>query len=420
MHNENQTDLGLLDRIKIVQKVNREWRPHLSVTERDFLFYLLDNTVLWGRYDLKVTINQLVNGTQWGLPPVGLSRATVCRLLRSFKRRGLLNSTTDGRKITLTFNAAWAPSLLHCNNMVEIPMKQKKRKSGDASSRFSSEFSGEIDIASEVSERDTRSISVRLQKSQRETPKYISREREAKQSYDAERRGLVTDVLERGEGTSKATIKNPRSSRKRQSESNWSIWRDAWEATFPDAPCPGWKGYETKHVESLRQRSTFSMVNWPDFLNWSVCHWSSIRATHFSWMTQSPPPVFPAVSFFLRFSDRFLDAYTNREVTLKQSADFSSNATIQKLVQSGLSHEEALIEYGKQQALADQREKLQQQRKEIDLLNRTAERMRQQQASPQSRTHKRTAEVRVSHGDNPFDKDDPVQLDDLNSLNWED
>lgn len=414
MTNEVQAVISLLDRAKIFQRVNREWRPHLSATERDFLFYLLDNTIAWGRYSLQTTIDQIVKGTSWGLPPSGLSRSTVCRLLRVFKERGLIDSASDGRKTTLTINEGWTPSGATRCKKEAVGMSDNRRKRAKTS-RFSTEFSGDIDISDSVSERDFRSVRKRLQKCQRDTLNNRKREREAKKSNDAARRPVLADLIDKETGK---ILPRPNSSTASRKESPWSVWSEAWVATFPDTPCPAWKQYESRHMDRLCQKSEKTGINWADFVNWSVCHWASIRISQFSWMVQTPPPAFPTVGFFIRFSDRFADAYANRQLIERQSKDFSSDAAIKKLMHGGMSYEAALVEYGKQLAIAEQREQLDKQRKEIALLERTAERMRQN-PQPVRKTHQAVAEVRVSHGDNPFDKADPVSLDDGSDLNWD-
>lgn len=417
MDNNTEAEISLLDRAKIFQRVNREWRPHLSPVERDFLFYLLDNTIAWGRYSLRTTIDQIVKGAAWGLPPAGLSRSTVCRLLRVFKERGLIDSETDGRKTTLLINAGWSPfCATRCKN--EIEDMDDNRRTKPKSRNFSPEFSGDIDISGEVSERDFRSVRLRLQKSLCDTPKKNKKkERKAEKSNDAARRLVLSEIIDKETGK---ILPRPGSEAKTELvESNWAVWRDAWIATYPDTPCSGWKKYEAKHMDRLRGQSARTGVNWADFLNWVVCHWSSLRVSHFAWMKQTPAPAFPTVAFFIRFSDRFLDAYANREMVDKHSSDFSNDAAIRKMMQSGMSYEAALIEHGKQLAMAEQREQLETKRKELALLERTAERMRQQSAAP-AKAHPVVPAVRVQHGDNPFDKPDPVDLDDGSDLNWED
>lgn len=99
-----------LERLRIIQTVNREWRPHLTLMERDLLFYLLDRTVSWGTDSVRTTMEELVNGSS-RVPPTGLSRATIFRAMKSLQDHGILASSIHNGVYLFTLNVSWEPDV---------------------------------------------------------------------------------------------------------------------------------------------------------------------------------------------------------------------------------------------------------------------------------------------------------------------
>ena len=115
------TTMPVFDRLGAFETLNRDWRSHLSITERDLLSYLLDASVSWGRDWVRVTVDQMLTGTAWGLPPVGLARRTVFKTIASLKAKGVLAVRSVGRKVSeFIINLEWNP--------MGLPTPKRKQK----------------------------------------------------------------------------------------------------------------------------------------------------------------------------------------------------------------------------------------------------------------------------------------------------
>ncbi|WP_419695422.1 hypothetical protein ACN2CC_02145 [Mesorhizobium muleiense] len=122
-------DFSSLEKLAIRNVMERVWRPHLLPDERDFLAYVYDNTIEWGRATLDVTLDQMVNGVPsdhaewtWRLAPVGYPRSTLKRLIQRLKDKGaLLVSAIRHRCTKITLNFLWSPA----ENVKKLPIPKR-------------------------------------------------------------------------------------------------------------------------------------------------------------------------------------------------------------------------------------------------------------------------------------------------------
>jgi hypothetical protein len=124
-------DFSFVEKLAIRNVMVREWRPHLLPDERDFLAYVYDNTIEWGRSVLDATVDQMLNGVPsdhaewtWRLTPVGFPRRTLERLIKSLKERGaIFVSAVRHRATKITLNLLWSPA----ENVVKLPIPKRDK-----------------------------------------------------------------------------------------------------------------------------------------------------------------------------------------------------------------------------------------------------------------------------------------------------
>lgn len=428
MQQIDATALNTLDRIRVFQHVNRVWRPYLSVQERDFLFYLLDNTVCWGRTTLKATIQQMVAGTSW-LPQAGVSERTVYRLLSGMRERGLLESVTNGRVTIISLNLEWVPEVLRVPKRLRngAPNTSKSVTSGSDKDFYLADEPTNVELPkdSTLPSWQIRTANLADQNCQIGSPI----KEEALNGSSSKKTGAVRRGLDEGDNPTEPD-ERPRSAadavafgrtkakRKRKLDiapDNFTVWQDAWVLAYPKAPCYRWTRAETAMIRTLEKRAVGSGCHWADFLSWAVSHWSEVRAAKFGWM-KNPAPMLPTVKFMVGFADQFLDAYADRSAEGRLLTATGEDAEIEQLMRTGLSREQALIEIGKRRGVAEQREEIDREKAEVARLLRVAERGHRLPVPP-TRALRPPREVRVVHGTNPYETGG-MDLPDIDKLEW--
>lgn len=429
MQQVDATALNTLDRIRVFQHVNRVWRPYLSSQERDFLFYLLDNTICWGRTTLKVTIEQMVCGTSW-IPPVGISERTVYRLMSVMRERGLIDAVTNGRVTLITLNLNWVPEVLRVPKRLRNGAMNKSNSvtNGNDSSFSLSDDATNVELPKNPILPEWQNSSAKLADQNCQFGSPIKEEAlngSSSKDSGAVRRGLGVEAQpsepeEDVRPTSAIdAVAYGRSKGKRRRKldiapDNFTVWQDAWVLAYPKAPCYRWTRAETAMIRTLEKRASGAGLHWADFLSWAVSHWAEVRAAKFGWM-RSPSPVLPNVKFLVGMSDRFFDAYADRSAEGRLLTATGEDAEIEQLMRSGLNREQALIEIGKRRGVAEQREEIDREKAEVARLLRVAERGHRIPVPPTKRAPAR--EVRVVHGDNPYEASG-VSLPEINKLEW--
>jgi len=116
-------ELTAVERLQVYQHVNRVWRPHLSVAERDFIFYLIDNSIAWGRRTVRATIAQMATGKEW-LPSSGITLRSLERVVASLLERDVIRRSREDGRTYYSLNTAWMP---------EMTLRTPKRLSSHAS-----------------------------------------------------------------------------------------------------------------------------------------------------------------------------------------------------------------------------------------------------------------------------------------------
>jgi hypothetical protein len=386
------------DRLLVYGRLNREWRPHLDVYERDFLSYLVDNSVSWGRTWLRATVEQMINGAQsltgkqW-LRPLGQCRRKVFQVLKRLTDIGLLTITKGAKRVSVfALNIEWNPDMA-----LAVSKKQQQRiaerESGEVHPGAKSEVEDPFFSAPDALETDG---SVH----QTHTYKLVGKINELVPS-DAPRHGggltaeqALAKVRERKRPTrtdKEHTIK--------------SAWAEGFAAGYPGIGVPTLSVRDLGVLGKLRDRLASSTFDWNDFLIWSLTNWRVVCAERFGWMTNSPPPETPKAGFLSKLVNHFLEAYAVRQENELLAVLPLEQAEIRKLTNSGMSYADALIEIGKRRGAAADRGQLDKERADLARTVRAMERDRSTaRAVPVGfRQPAPEVEVAVDRSTNPYE-----------------
>lgn len=158
-------EFSFAEKLAIRNVMERVWRPHLLPDERDFLAYVYDNTIEWGRTILDVTLDQMVSGVPsdhpdwtWRLAPVGYPRRTLHRLIQRLKHKGaILVSSIRHRCTKISLNVLWSPA----ENVMKLPIpKRLQGKVDDINEELGAPISANLAYIDETEAGDNRQSDV--------------------------------------------------------------------------------------------------------------------------------------------------------------------------------------------------------------------------------------------------------------------
>jgi hypothetical protein len=381
------------NRLLVTQRLNRDWRPHLNIQERDFLSYLIDNSVCYGRDWLKATVNQIVDGTDW-LVAIGQSRRTVFRVMESLKAKGVLVVKTLARRVScFILNLKWEPDM-------GLPISKKQAARMAARDAELSPGAPEKYSAPQALKPEVQCLSG--------TPK-----KNSIKGKDSTRGAPRLD----GAAVVKAIKERVRPERKADKvEKTTAIWRRAHAEGHPGNIVPVLgkkeKGQLTLFAARFPQDGN-------EMLEWVIINWRAIVAEHFQWMDRSPPPQLPHPGFLLRYAPTFAEAFSTRKRKDEVALMPQEEREYHELRDSGLTHDDTLLEIGKRRALTAERGKIDRDKADVARLYRALERDRQAFRRPVNFTPvPEEPPVEINHGTNPWENGGT--LPDLSFGEWTD
>ncbi|CAO3460741.1 hypothetical protein [Azospirillum argentinense] len=312
-----------LAKLMVVENLQRKWRPHLSIRERDVVAYVIDNSIAWGRPTLEATLDQMVAGVPGRLATIGISKSTLRRAVEDLKARGLLAVRCTGRFSRFTINLSWSPE----NAETEAAAPRKEPRA----------VRQPIAIPHHLRATAQQPISV-----------------------------APSQHVQAAAQEQKTRPNGPAAALR-------AVWDEAHGRTFPETVIAApWGGREFGQVTRAAKTFPAAHGEFSDFLVWCVEHWSEVVVERFGWMRTSPPPEYPKLGFIVRFIDKFVEAYSSR-LTERWMLEQGGKADYARLRLSGKTHDEALIAIGEKRATARDREQRAREKAEAQrLLNAAA------------------------------------------------
>lgn len=396
------------ERTEVRNVIERVWRPHLSVAERDFLRYVADNSIEWGRDVLSVTVDQMLNGIPsddpvwpWRLPPIGLPRRSLERLIQCLRAKGAIIVEAIRHKCTLIrLNFTWAPmegmmtlavpkrisqatnqspeldfgsfipAIVAVNQStspaaitaksVPIPARLADNNRHDGvpikqtDKQTDKQTENDLPAAPEVSLLSVPKIRLRTRPAKITTPEERTPPPVAPPpSPEARVRELAADAMSRSAVARQEAATHNRS--RDTGEAYQVTFRAAWAETHQGDAVPTWSKKEMFMVRStLAAHFQNDVEARHNFLDFVVRNWAAIVASKFNWMRQSPPPALPKIGFVCaeKILPFFLDAYADRRRYLATQTLPAEEREIARLMASGMSRDDALIAMGRRQGKA--------------------------------------------------------------------
>lgn len=396
--------IPVYERLRAFQLVNIEWRAHLSQAERDLIAYFVANSIGYGRPSIRMSLDQMVSGSinprtgKLWLMPCGMSRSTVGRTIASLYTKGaLLVQAAQGRRA-----ASYAPNLEW-----DYPMRDKFPLSKAARARMAEQES--LHPGAEEDGRSMVKLTPLRDRSVVNLTPTVYKEGEYEKNHSRSGKpdgGLGGEVRDNAEALIKS-IRDRKPSKAQGDNNVTQIWREAHatgELGIPPLLSKKGLGQLARVRDRLGEQG-------PEFLSWAVSTWPQIIAGHFGWMDRQAPPSRPDPGFLLGHANTFIEAFGIYQRS-QVSGGTLEEQELRRLMETGLSPEESLIEIGRRRALGDERGELAKERKrlkeEFDALEGERKTLRGQLVRPIIPPE---PPVVLDHGDNPWDRDDPPNVE---------
>ena len=386
------------DKVLAFQKVTREWRPYLSIAERDFCIWFIDSTVSYSRTKLTATVPQMITGMHsrrtgelW-LKPVEMSARTIERVLKELCEKGVLSK----RKIT----SRLTEYSIYLNWKPQMPLPISKKRAAILAEELNpgAELTGTQIPESEMCPANLAVQTANLPR-QFGGPKLYSKK---DKPHSSRRQG--SDGRSGVEVVEDFLSKPPKPKKADEITRVEQLWKEGWKEG----------GYTS--VSPLLGKAHRGMLHTahsrlPDagdaFITWVVANWRQVVSEKFSWMTKPGAPALPDPKFLLGQVGAFMDAFT----VFRQIGDFKlmdKEKREYEMLRTSLSHDDAMLKIGELRATAKLNRKMANNLEEVNALHRAMQLDRK--AMNRSTSVPRLPApppVAIDHGSNPYDNPNP-------------
>lgn len=382
------------DKVLAFQKVTREWRPHLSIAERDFCIWFIDSTVSYGRTKLTATVPQMISGMHssrtgelW-LKPIEMGARTVERVLKGLCDKGVLSRRKVTSRITeYTICLNWKP-------LMSLPISKKRAVTLADKLHPGAELTG---IQVPENEMCPANLAVQMDNLPRQIggPKLYSKK---DKPHSSRRQGsdgrsgveVVRDIM----------TKPPKPKKADEITRVEQLWKNGWkEGGYTSvSPLLG-----KAHRGMLFTAHSRLPDAGDDFITWAVANWRQIVSEKFSWMTKPGAPPLPDPKFLLGHVGPFMDAFT----VFRQIGDFrlmDDEKREYEMLRTSLSHDDTMLKIGELRATAKMARKMAKNLDEVNALHRALQ-LDRKAPNRSTSVPRRPAPppVAIDHGSNPYD-----------------
>jgi hypothetical protein len=362
---------SVLARKNIFDRILRVWSPHLNSYELHVVMVLATTSMSFGYDSCTLSHKGMLDGVEhserpneWFIPKINMSDKTLRRSLESLKAKEIVDYTFTGRANCYRVNWEWEPEMglatpKRLKNGETGCKKSEQDESGwsdrPSSSVPDTEQFGTTDL---LYTGDVNRTSQQDKKSDAGAPHLATPKKSAKRSAASEgsaeiKKVLPDNVADRMEAheqkMQQVRVKRVAKARtKDHSGAFEETWRAAWRETFPNDPCVGWSPKERGQIKHARDRFTESVEAFHDLLDFTVRHWSVLRATALKWM-KSLEPV-PQASALLAALPQIASAHIEHKLEAGRS-QFSKTEeqVIDELTRyGGKTYEQAIATVGEQ------------------------------------------------------------------------
>lgn len=345
------------------QKIIREWAGHLSIYELVLALTISDRTIGWRKAKAMFSTVKMRegDGLYSGLP---MGRTAMFEALASLEEKGIIRRhPVKGRDIrSYSINIGWSPEMLNLPKRLQNQSATRTTPSATRTTPVRHTDAGESNHGEGSQEKVINTVP-----SVRSTIDPQSGFRKEAKTFRAPRAGKVSAQT----GSISPVV----------IEQTVGAAQEAWQAAIAEVHPTGvllaWSKRDVGMVKGKAKGWTHGQrISFPDFIGWCVRNWSAVCRTQLNWMTQRPPPKVPSLGFLITFIDHFVECWASG--ALEQWMNEADRTEYERLLASGRTHEQALREVGKAEAIDQMREENQRIRREAAIESRISRRRLEQ------------------------------------------
>lgn len=303
---------------------------------------LIDRTIGWGRREAYFTTRAMLegDGVYSGL---AMHRATLFRVLNSLEAKGVIQRRKDPKvpdRVHFIVNTEWEPTVVNLPKRLQTPSHSATDQSQAATtqSHVATLYTG---INPQVSLTGSQAGAT--------APLPLSAAEKV--------RGIASVSAAANRAVLKAKAQSPQAA----VDAVDAAWRLALIETFPGTAYRTW-GVREKAQIKVVLRTWRGDCTFPQFVDWAVRNWTAIMRKQFKWMTKSPPPPVPTLSFLIAFVDQFSDARADN--VLEDWLSDEDRTELERMMGRGQTYEQATAKLGRSKAQVAMREEMT--KREID------------------------------------------------------
>lgn len=268
---------------RMMRKILREIRPHVSEIELSVLLFVWDRTYAYGKTSEVIPMKHFLEGVSLGSgemlhPPLRAGRRTIYRAIENLIANVIIIAGKTHRTATPTYaiNPVWMPPLCHQRHKLVSPAALACASRGTYNYKNNNI-------------RDTQQV---------------ARVRASASEDDMNPRdALLASVAA-------ATAKNRNARDKNKAKLNATglekIWEDAFIAVHPEETYFRWRRFEQAAFKKAVERGV-PATDLEALITFCVTSFDNVINEHFSWMKSKPAE--PAVGFVTKHIAEFYQSY---------------------------------------------------------------------------------------------------------------
>lgn len=394
-----ETGQSNLTVVSAMQRIVREWMPYLSANEFAVLIQLVDRTIGWRKTRATFSLNRVLDGDKaYGGISAMVSRRSLFRALASLEEKGMIarHKHPEGKQIRVySVNMGWSPMSLNLPKRLRAAAQTSANVAPDQCHSGTGpvpEWHTREGIGGEGSQENVEDAGRPADDTAIAGPEEVIRA--AKADVVARRRQpprKLTTLVQIADASQRE-------------------WRHALEESHPTGEFSGWSVREIAQIKAKAKRWTGRKIAFHEFIGWCARNWAGVCRVQLKWMTKSPPPKVPSIGFLLSFIEHFEEAWASKALDDWMHED--QRTAYERFVAKGLSHEEALHEMAKSEAIDATRDEVRKAKQEIKIergvLRREKEALRGQHGNAPIHPRSRLAEMerRAARGPLP----EPIKI----------
>lgn len=338
----------------------RVWRPAMSPNQFLTALFVFDRTAGWGKEWEIITHKQFLEGvvgSKDGKTYAGglrMSKNTLLSSLEWLKENGILRQRPEGARSAYALNYEWNPEQTETMALARPKRLQTLQTDPEKGANFEPSEGAKIEPSMGANFEPKEENGEMLRQKGKGNPTDSRR-------ADPELTEKLGQAKAKGKASRKAKIIAW------ETTSALKAWHDLCrdlQPTLQHLATTDTDGVILHRYGKRWIKAGRTTEEWLSYLEWVIVRWTGIRSDQFDWMKASSPGV-PSIRFFVRFSDRFEQAYAGRSRIEYVAGLSTRDREIERLVHKGMDREVAEKDVDGRLGLTREREAIEKATREL-------------------------------------------------------